>query len=289
MSGLTASSAAARGAAGLLVALATGAGIGCGRRAAATDVAQTDACEARVTRSTSHGRLGPYPDYVEAVPTAYAGPTFVLRQDYPRALPAAQPTPWLRYNFRSDPDGYLLAVREYFYVGMRDVDFRAERDTTRQWFHMPWMHVGPNGREAVHGLTRERTSQPLKLDSLQMTPVQNWGIGFYNAVGAYTLGRVWADPKQPKPQLSQFAPGTVVTKLLFTAATPQQVPWIDGAYQLLANVNATTDPPDSMRRIEPSGQSASGSSRAAKRIAAPCDTSQSSAASVRAKRRRRSS
>jgi hypothetical protein len=91
------------------------------------------------------------------------------------------------------------------------------------------MHVGDSAREAIRGLTFERRSRPLELGPKQTETQQNWGTGFYNPVGGYVVGKVWADGNDPRPRASQFLEGTVVVKILFSAAPLEQVPDLTGS------------------------------------------------------------
>jgi hypothetical protein len=188
--------------------------------------------------SASAGELGPYPDFVDQLPAGYTGPRFKLSQQYPQTAPAGI-RPWDAFDFKTQPEQYLLAVRDYCYQGNVQVEFRGEANTVRRWYGVPWMHVGANAREGIHGLTRERPLAAGVLAPSQTTAVQNWAVAYYNNVGGYTIGRVWADPDHPRPERSQFRNGAVVCKLLFTAATLQQVPWLAGSVEWQANIHRT--------------------------------------------------
>jgi hypothetical protein len=59
----------------------------------------------------------------------------------------------------------------------------------------------------------------------------------YNDAGGYTLGRVWADASAPNPAAALFPEGTVAVKLLFTQATPEEVPFLQGAPEWTAYVD----------------------------------------------------
>jgi hypothetical protein len=126
--------------------------------------------------------------------------------------------------------------------GNREVDWAIQNNRVRAWYHTPWMHYGPNGREFMRGLTRERTTpkpaEPGKgeLGPLQTTCFQNWAVGFLNAPGGYVTGQVWADPLAPDPVKSLFPAGTVAAKLLFTAATVDQVPYLANSLEWDANI-----------------------------------------------------
>lgn len=172
-----------------------------------------------------------FPSHDGEIPpaTEYRGPLFQLSAEYPDLPPESQNEPWLDVDPMADPDAYLLVLRDYFFEGMIEADFRAQDNEVRTWYHVPWMHVGDNPREAIRGLTSERASRCKELGPTQTKRQQNWGIGFYNPAGGFTVGQVWADHTQPDAGRSQFLEGTVVAKLLFSDAPDSQVPHLAGA------------------------------------------------------------
>jgi hypothetical protein len=168
---------------------------------------------------------GVFPDYIVPAtlfPSGYAGPWFTLAQDYPRTRPASETRPWAAIDFKAgkaQADAYLLALRDYAFDGMIEADFVPARNSRRRWYHAPLMNFN-NGRELVHGLTEER---PLSAPELGIKPgatVQNYAIGFYNATGAHTFARVFEKPNEPDASRGRFAAGTMVFKILFSDATP---------------------------------------------------------------------
>jgi hypothetical protein len=100
----------------------------------------------------------------------------------------------------------------------------------RQWYHMPWQHYGPFGREGIHGLTKEAEIQTKQLAPTQIATGQTYAVGIYNDVGAYTIGEVWKDPQNPDPSFTSkpnsFHNGTVVCKALFADIDLKQVPFL---------------------------------------------------------------
>ncbi|HEV7514658.1 MAG TPA: hypothetical protein VGR07_00010 [Thermoanaerobaculia bacterium] len=67
---------------------------------------------------------------------------------------------------------------------------------------------------------------------------ETWAFGIYNPWGAYSVGRGWPENGQPHlvskggqsfPAGLPFPEGTVVAKLLFTTATPEEVPYLEGS------------------------------------------------------------
>jgi len=183
-----------------------------------------------------------FPDARDAPPAGWTGPVFALSQDYPATLEQGE-RPWLAFDPRSETEGYLRAVLAYALEGNVESGWSGSGNAVRRWYHAPWLHWGRNGREFVHGLTHERVALPGELSPLQREAVQNWAVGLYNAAGGYTLGRVWRDPANPDPAAASFPEGTVSIKLLFTAATPEQVPWLAGALEWQAYTYAEVQVP----------------------------------------------
>ena len=181
-----------------------------------------------------------YPDFgFLPPPNQYEGRVFHLSQNYPQQEPPAAMIPEIatrdfaevQKNWRQ----YLLDVRDYCFkgnVGAADVedDWQVDRKDP-QWFHMPWQHYGPAGREGIHGLTKEAPVQPRQLAwSQTYSGGQTYAVGFYNTFGGYTIGQVWKDNKHPgqdekgKNMPIAFPVGTVVCKVLFVDVPPEQIP-----------------------------------------------------------------
>jgi hypothetical protein len=175
----------------------------------------------------------PFPDFGHLPPREqYDGPLFTLSQDYPTTKPAVKKPDFLGIPFNENEREqnwlkYLLAVRAYCFEGNTEVDWDVCKNKVRTWYHAPWQHWGPKGREGVRGLTREATAQPGQLAPTQTDKFQTYAVAFYNDVGGYTIGRVWRDHQKPDLKDIRFEPGTVVFKLLFTQATADQVPYLN--------------------------------------------------------------
>ena len=186
--------------------------------------------------STPPAPQTPFPDYGYKPPASeYSGPLFKLSQDYPTLRPELSDVPVLvNTDFTQEWRKYLLQARDYCFEGNIDVDWRVENNKVRKWYHAPWQDYGPNGREAIHGLTKEAS-----LAVYQLSPTQTYksavayAVGIYNAFGGYEIGRVWQDHNHPDPTYvanEGFPVGTVVCKLLFVSMPPDlvqaQVPWL---------------------------------------------------------------
>ncbi len=171
-------------------------------------------------------------------PAGYANP-FSLSQDYPDSFDANATYPWQTIDFHTNPMGYIKSVLKYDLEGNVDVDFVVQHNAVRKWYHAPWLHDDSrhagNGREYIHGLTRERATPVGELDEKQDVPLENWAIGFYNEPGGYTIGQVWKNGS-PAIGAAAFPEGTTAFKLLFTDATPDKVRFLQGSKEWTANI-----------------------------------------------------
>ncbi|MFL6577693.1 MAG: hypothetical protein ACJ8MR_13825 [Povalibacter sp.] len=186
-----------------------------------------------------------FPDARNPPPAGWQGPVFKLSQNYPRTLPGISNPPWLRFDF-TDPTQaphYMAAVLNYCMQGNTANNFAdVSRNSVRKWYHAPWLHDGPAGREFIHGMTRERPSRAGELGPLQTsTDIQNWAVGFYNGRGGYTLGRVWANEQNPDPSKATFPLHTVSCKLIFTSAALAEVPYLEGSLEWEADINRASN------------------------------------------------
>jgi hypothetical protein len=171
---------------------------------------------------------------------------FSLSQDYPEVFPDEDYT-WEKIDFKKSPTAYMNAVLHYCLEGNAEIDFKGQENIIRKWYHAPWLHddgryapsgeyIG-NGREFIHGLTRELATPKFEIHNKQDIELENWAVGMYNAPGGYTIGKVWADPeKQPDPKKANFPNGTVSFKLLFTDGTIDKVPFLTGSLEWQANI-----------------------------------------------------
>jgi hypothetical protein len=169
-----------------------------------------------------------FPSSAIGPPVGWPGPVFVLSQQYP-AHTVPDNLPFTTIDPRTHAIAYMNAVLQYCLQGNVQVDWRGQSNPVRRWYHAPWLHFGDHGREPIHGLTMERTSLAGDLAPGQPGGIQNWAVGIYNGIAAATIGAVWRNPVSPTRAAARFAPGSVAVKLLFTEATPQQVPFLAGA------------------------------------------------------------
>jgi hypothetical protein len=183
----------------------------------------------------SAAQAGTFPDYGYAPPSSYTGPTFLLSQDYPKTLPAGEPEFFklLPKDFSNDFETwrpYVDAVKKYCLDGNVQSDWYVQNNQVRKWYHAPWQHYGPAGREGIHGLTKEAQIQSQQLALTQTTTGQTYAVGIYNDIGGYTFGEVWKDPQNPDPSYTSkpnsFHNGTVVCKALFADIDLKQVPFL---------------------------------------------------------------
>lgn len=198
----------------------------------------------------------PFCNAVVPPPAGWSGHIFSLSQNYPTVAPV-DAQPWTAYDPIAEPTEYLKAVLAYFYEGNVQPDLETSFDpklnSVRGWYNAPWQDFGTNGREPIHGLTRERVSRPFELDEHQTHSWNNYAVGFYNAAGGVTVGRVWTDHLNPSPAAGVMPNGTVAAKLLFTTATISEVPYLQGAPTwsafVFAAVNDPAPKPNSPRAV----------------------------------------
>ncbi|WP_266160258.1 hypothetical protein [Dyella silvatica] len=179
---------------------------------------------------------GTFPDYGYQPPSDYKGPIFQLSQSYPQTLPQGPvpaffkllPSP-LSNNFEQWRP-YVEAAKKYCLEGNVESDWYVQKNPVRHWYHVPWQHYGPMGREGIHGLTKEAQIQTKQLAPTQIATGQTLAIGIYNDIGGYTIGQVWKDSQNPDPSVTSkpnsFHNGTVVCKPLFADIDLKQVPFL---------------------------------------------------------------
>jgi hypothetical protein len=182
----------------------------------------------------------PFPDFGFMLPAnQVAGmKVFKLSQDYPQTQPEGELPPFFQTDFKTDWKKWLMQVRDYCFEGntgnanVQD-DFRVENNTKRKWFHMPWQHYGPNGREGFHGLTKEAPVKAGQLAAGQTYATGGaWAVGFFNDRASWKIGQVWKDHDNPDVTAmgEGFPNGSVLFKLLFVSIpreiAEQQVPFL---------------------------------------------------------------
>ena len=188
-----------------------------------------------------------FPSTLDKVPPNWTGPVFKLSQDYPKSLPT-ETFPWATIDFTTQPQNYVNSVYGYVLEGNIGIDWQVQKNPVRKWYHAPWMHYGDSGREFIHGLTRERTTpKPTSAGQGELGPdqtkcAQNWAVGFFNPTGGYQVGQIWGDPKNPDVTKSQFPEGTVIAKLLFTAADDTEAQYLKNTFQWQGNIHQFTGP-----------------------------------------------
>lgn len=186
--------------------------------------------------SVGNANAGTFPDYGYQPPSDYKGTIFTLSQNYPKALPSRPPPDFFKLlpspltNDFEKWRPYAEAVKHYCLEGNVENDWYVEKNKVRAWYHAPWQHYGPLGREGIHGLTKEAQIQEKQLAPTQTTTGQTFAVGIYNDIGGYTFGQVWKDPQNPDPafttQPNSFHDGTVVCKPLFADVDLKQVPFL---------------------------------------------------------------
>ncbi len=150
---------------------------------------------------------------------------FQIHYDFPQTLPDNTHLPWLAVDPMADPSGYMKSILNYVIkVNARpDIDWRIEDNKEERWCDAPWFYML---REPLHGMTSERWSRPKELHALQTDWEQNFAVGIYNDVACYGFGQIWGDPAFPKTRGFALAEGALSAKMLFSSATPSQVPYL---------------------------------------------------------------
>jgi hypothetical protein len=171
----------------------------------------------------------PFPDFgFLPSPADYTGPVFHLSQDYPKTRPTDPMPAFFQLDVHKDWKAYMMGVRSYVFEGNIEVDWRVQDNKVRKWYHMPWQHYGPTGREGIHGLTKEAPIQAQQLAQTQTSKTgQTYAVGFYNPPGGYAIGQVWKQHFKPDTKWlaeNGFPEGTVVGKLLFITLPNTDVP-----------------------------------------------------------------
>lgn len=205
---------------------------------------------------------------VEPPIPGWTGPVFELSHNYPSTLPPnGEEMPWLQvpvdFNDRNPIwEGspwveYMQIILDYVREGQdpeltSDAGFDVDVNGTTRWFHVPWMAYNPNsGREFIHGCTSERVADQSDLTgpthglplgsgaSSTENKYETWAFGAYNEFGGYAVGQTFPANGEPNmvtgedgrqlPAGMPFPTGTCVMKMLFTNATPEEVPYLGGA------------------------------------------------------------
>jgi hypothetical protein len=186
----------------------------------------------------------PFPSYQPTYgpPSGWTGPEFKLSQAYPTKDSGPCPVTeckWKSIDPKTNARAYLVEVLKYAYKGNLEKDW--VQDTGANWFHAPWMHATENGREFIHGLTKERTtcSEEFLGGTCGIDPSHHkffgsWAVGFYNKRGAEYIRDVWKEMSRSKPDPKNFPKGgfpedTVTIKLLFTTASKNEVDYLENS------------------------------------------------------------
>jgi hypothetical protein len=178
---------------------------------------------------------------------------FRLAAEFPRAKPTQVPD-FFNIDFKQGDRWleYLNRARDYCFEGFInggsvEADFIPQKNEKRKWNHLPWMHWGDQGSEGFHGLIKEAPINPQQLTAQQTDQFQVYAVAFYNDFASYTLGRIWANPNDPDPTITDkrfgkgngFPVGTVIFKLLFTDAPGDQVDYLQNPVEWTAYITPT--------------------------------------------------
>ncbi len=172
---------------------------------------------------------------------------FKLRQDYPSTMPSNSEIPKffeIPFDKKDKWKDWIMAVRDYCFDGMIDVDFVAQKNKTHDWYHMPWLHWGNLASEGFHGLAKEASVSPYQLQVSQKDTGQVYALGFYNNFAGNVLHKMWKNPTAPNAYATQgpkggFPHGTVIFKLLFTDLDSTDVSYLKNPFVWNAYVTPT--------------------------------------------------
>lgn len=186
-------------------------------------------------------------------------PEFKLHGDYDKIVKAKGKRPWegLDITTQAGAEKFALTALDYFYDSLVQDDKNPNFNFIAQniklgkshWCHMPWLNVGESGREAIHGLTKERDLQASAIyPQVKNYPGADWGIGFYNDVACDTIRKVFgtatAQNTPPNFKNVKFPNGSASVKILFTTS---QLPELKKSFTWTAHV---CGPQETDRRLQ---------------------------------------
>lgn len=183
-------------------------------------------------------------------------PTFKIRANYGEFKPTDKSRPWIGkvgdIRLPGEAEKLSQIILDYFYESLLIDSKNIENNLIAQkspaeksqWCHMPWLNVGDAGREAIHGLTKERDMEPTAVypetqnSSFKKSGGSDWGIGFYNDIACASLNKIFGNYTgtkidKPVPDFLQklrldesagelrnnlFPDGSASVKVLFTTA-----------------------------------------------------------------------
>ena len=155
-----------------------------------------------------------FPDAHNPPPAGWTGPVFRLSQTYPATLPTLEPVSqrkWTQFDFKNPMQApqYLKAVLDYCFEG-NTVNNLADvsQNPVRTWYHAPWLHAdsrndSADGREFIHGLTKERTDERTNIGRWRSGTHANAAEAGGNNVarGISTVSRQFRNDVDPEKRL----------------------------------------------------------------------------------------
>lgn len=192
---------------------------------------------------------GWFPDWISNVAPAAGQTDFQMSQGYYLGVPVMatvngqatltgyerppdaplKDAPWLNYDFHiaAQPSEYASALLAYALKGNADAGFMIPPEPFPAWFNVPMMTTDKfTRREPLHGLTRERTLSHTDWPWIKTgSTLRSYAIGYYNALGSYTIGQVFKDidPSLADPTKASFVNGALVFKILFSEYAPTKI------------------------------------------------------------------
>ena len=200
---------------------------------------------------------GEFADFIvpkDTIPAGYAGPWFQPNkiEEAHTGVPSGT-RPWRNFDPRQESQrlAYLLALRNYAFASApvraltptltADADYFDTTGGTvpagqrpQKWYPAPRMMfgnpaiAGSGAREAAFGMTAERTISRLGELAGNTGRFSNYAVAYYDARGARTFARVWSTGMPGKDTADRtkmkFTAGSLVYKLLYSAAKPSDFP-----------------------------------------------------------------
>ena len=82
---------------------------------------------------TIRGNAQRFPDASVEAPKEWSGKVFELSQDYPVSVVPEKNVPWLKYDFKTQPTEYLMAVYNYILEGNIEAEWIVQNNKVRKW------------------------------------------------------------------------------------------------------------------------------------------------------------
>jgi len=195
------------------------------------------ACE----NGNNQSKLQPFANNNGQIPprSEYSGPLFQLSHNYPKTTrDIPEKVEELLLLLESIPInqenvvGFVNVFKDIIsLLGIETLIFDYDNWDAEEegWFNQPWL--GPI-RESIHGMYEGSTfpASTFQDSGLEVT-MTTYVLPYYDLLGGFTLGQVWGETAL-EPALdnneAQFPERTIIVKLAFTTASPEDWPVLEG-------------------------------------------------------------